>query len=119
MQLSGVLPSLPSRLRTVRVPKALLRPGRFLVQVLAVAVGTADGQVMPAGRAVIGAVDCRTLSGLWRGGAELSQGTVLPCLEIRTLEPSVTGRLWPVWAMPHAAGSPGRQHPFDLDRSAS
>jgi hypothetical protein len=38
MQLPSVLRSLPSRLRTVRVPKALLRLGRFLVQFLGVAV---------------------------------------------------------------------------------
>jgi hypothetical protein len=39
MQLPGVLGSLPSRLRTVGVPKALLHLGRFLVQFLGVAVG--------------------------------------------------------------------------------
>jgi hypothetical protein len=39
MQLPGVLRSYPSRLSTVTVPKALLHPGRFLVQVLGVAVG--------------------------------------------------------------------------------
>jgi hypothetical protein len=39
MQLPGVLGSLPSRLRTVGVPKALLRLGRFLVQFLGVVVG--------------------------------------------------------------------------------
>jgi hypothetical protein len=39
MQLPGVLRSLPSRLSTVTVSKALLQPGRFLVQVLGVAVG--------------------------------------------------------------------------------
>jgi hypothetical protein len=39
MQLPGVLRSLPSRLSTVTVPKALLHLGRFLVQVLGVAVG--------------------------------------------------------------------------------
>ena len=38
MQLPGVLGSLPSRLGTVTVPKALLQLGRFLVQVLGVPV---------------------------------------------------------------------------------
>ena len=38
MQLPGVLRSLPSRLRTVSVPKALLQPGRLLVQSLGAAV---------------------------------------------------------------------------------
>jgi hypothetical protein len=39
MQLPGVLGSLPSRLRAVTVPKALLQLGRYLVQLLGVAVG--------------------------------------------------------------------------------
>jgi hypothetical protein len=39
VQLPGVLGSLPSRLRTVGVPKALLQPGRLLVQLLGAAVG--------------------------------------------------------------------------------
>jgi hypothetical protein len=39
VQLPGVLGSLPSRLRTVSVPKALLQPGRLLVQLLGAAVG--------------------------------------------------------------------------------
>jgi hypothetical protein len=38
-QLPGVLGSLPSRLRTVTAPKALLHLGRFLVQFLGVVVG--------------------------------------------------------------------------------
>jgi hypothetical protein len=38
MQLPGVFGSLPSRLRTVTVPKALLQLGRFLVQILGAAV---------------------------------------------------------------------------------
>ena len=39
VQFPGVLGSLPSRLRTVGVPKALLQPGRLLVQLLGAAVG--------------------------------------------------------------------------------
>jgi hypothetical protein len=39
MQLPGVLGSLPSRLSTVTVLKTLPHPGRFLVQLLGVAVG--------------------------------------------------------------------------------
>jgi hypothetical protein len=39
VQLPGVLRSLPSRLRTVGVAKALLQLGRFLVQLLRAAVG--------------------------------------------------------------------------------
>ena len=39
VQLPGVLGSLASRLRTVGVPKALLPPGRLLVQLLGAAVG--------------------------------------------------------------------------------
>jgi hypothetical protein len=38
MQLPGMLSSLPSRLRTVTVPKALLYLRRFLVQSLSAAV---------------------------------------------------------------------------------
>jgi hypothetical protein len=39
VQLPGVLGSLASRLRTFGVPKALLQPGRLLVQLLGAAVG--------------------------------------------------------------------------------
>jgi hypothetical protein len=39
VQLPGVLGSLASRLGTVGVPKALLQPGRLLVQLLGAAVG--------------------------------------------------------------------------------
>jgi hypothetical protein len=39
VQLPGVLRSLPSRLRMVTVPKALLQPGCLLVQLLGAAVG--------------------------------------------------------------------------------
>jgi hypothetical protein len=39
VQLPGVLRSLPSRLRTVGVPKALLQPGCLLVELLGAAVG--------------------------------------------------------------------------------
>ena len=39
VQVPGVLGSVPSRLRTVGVPKALLQPGRLLVQSLSAAVG--------------------------------------------------------------------------------
>ena len=39
VQLPGMLGSLPSRLRAVGVPKALLQPGRLLVQLLGAAVG--------------------------------------------------------------------------------
>jgi hypothetical protein len=39
VQFPGVLRSLPSRLRTVGVAKALLQLGRFLVQLLGAAVG--------------------------------------------------------------------------------
>jgi hypothetical protein len=39
VQFPGVLRSLPSRLRTIGVAKALLQLGRFLVQLLGAAVG--------------------------------------------------------------------------------